>query len=331
MSWRLAFAGAPAFGATILQNLIDSPHRVELVYSQPDRRAGRGRKLVASPVRALAEAAGIAVRTPARLAGEGEEEKALAAFDFLVVAAYGLLLPPSILNAPKRSCLNVHASLLPRWRGAAPVERAIMAGDCETGVSIMQIDAGLDTGPVYCERRMALDASATGTETTSALATLGAQALLDTLSALPDMAPTPQDDRLATYATKLTAADACIDWRRSAAAIGRQIRALSGRAAAYATVGDARLRILDALPLPDYSEGRPPGLLTKHGKRWQVACGEGALEIRTVQLDRGKGTPQPMQSAANGYPRLLFDGVRLLDGVRLFNGVRLDAPRENRG
>ena len=320
MHWRLAFAGAPAFAATILQQLIDSPHRVELVYSQPDRRAGRGRKLVASPVRTLAEAAGIAVRTPVQLEGEEEEgaEAALAAFDFLVVAAYGLLLPPAILNAPKHGCLNVHSSLLPRWRGAAPVERAIMAGDRETGVSIMQMDAGLDTGPVYCQRHMALGASATGAETTSALAVLGAQALLDTLNALPDMAPTPQDDRLATYATKLAAADACIDWRHSADVIARQIRALSGRSAAYAAVGGARLRILDALPLADRNEGRPPGLLSKSGKSWQVVCGAGVLELRTVQLNRGKGTPQPMQSAANGYPRLLFDGARL------------DAVRENR-
>ena len=311
-SWRIAFAGAPAFGATILKGLIDSPHRVEQVYSQPDRRAGRGRKLTASPVRTLAEAAGIAVHTPTRLAGK--EQLALAAIDVFVVAAYGLLLPPAILNAPKLGCLNVHASLLPRWRGAAPVERAMMAGDSETGVSIMRMDAGLDTGPVYCRRAMTLGTSATALVATAALATLGTQALLDTLDALPDLAPAPQDDRLATYAQKLTAADSRIDWRRSAIAIDRQICALSGRAAAYATLGHARLRILDAQALPDDGSDNAPGLVTKHGKRWQVACGKGALEIRTVQLNRGKGSPQTMQSAVNGYPRLLFDGLRL-DGL----------------
>ena len=304
MNWRLAFAGSPAFAATILQSLIESRHRVELVYSQPDRRAGRGRKLVASPVRSLAEASGIAVATPARLAGE---EGTLATFDYFVVAAYGLLLPPAILDAPRGGCLNVHASLLPRWRGAAPVERAIMAGDCETGVSIMQLDAGLDTGPVYMRRRMALADSATGGTVASTLASLGARALLDTLDALPDFAPTPQDERLATYAPKLTAPDSRIDWRHSAPAIGRQIRALSGRSAAYATVGETRLRILDAQPLPAAS--RQPGLLTKRGGSWQVACGEGSLEVRTVQLSRGKGTAQSMQSAVNGYPQLLFDGA----------------------
>ena len=308
MSWRLAFAGTPGFGATILQSLIDSPHRVELVYSQPDRRAGRGRKVVASLVRALAEKGGIATRTPTRLAGE---EKTLAAFDFLIVAAYGLLLPPAILDAPAYGCVNVHGSLLPRWRGAAPVERAIMAGDGETGVSIMHMDAGLDTGPVYCRRSITLDERATAVETTAALAALGAQALLETLNALPALTAAPQDDRLATYATKLTAADSRIDWRRSALDIGRQVRALSGRTAAYATIGDARLRIIEAEPRPGRGQGLPPGLLTKRGKSWQVACSDGALEIRIVQLDRGKGTPQPMQSAANGYPRLLFDGARL--------------------
>ena len=305
MSWRLAFAGAPAFAATILQSLIESRHRVELVYSQPDRRAGRGRKLVASPVRSLAEANDIAIHTPLELAGE---EGTLATFDFLVVAAYGLLLPPVTLDAPRSGCLNVHASLLPRWRGAAPVERAIMAGDSVTGVTIMRMDAGLDTGPVYVRRRMALEDSATGATTTSALASLGAKALLDTLDALPNLPAIPQDDRLATYAPKLSAADSRIDWRYSALAIGRQVRALSGRNAAYATVGEARLRILDAEPLP--APRRPPGLLTKQGRKWQVACGEGGLEVRTVQLNRGKGTVQPMQSAANGYRQLLFDGTR---------------------
>ena len=311
-SWRIAFAGVPAFGATILKSLIDSPHRVEQVYSQPDRPAGRGRKLAASPVRTLAEMAGIAVHTPTHLVGV---EQALAAVDFFVVAAYGLLLPPAVLNAPKHGCLNVHASLLPRWRGAAPVERAIMAGDRETGVSIMRMNAGLDTGPVYCRRRMALGASATALDTTTALANLGGRALLDTLDALPDLAPVPQDDRLATYADKLTAADSRIDWRHSASTIDRQVRALSGRATAYATVGDARLRILDAQALLDGGPDDAPGLVTQHGKRWRVACGEGALEVRTVQLNRGKGTPQAMQSAVNGYPRLLYDGLRL-DALR---------------
>lgn len=309
MAWRVAFAGSPPFAATILQALIGSKHRVDLVYTQPDRPAGRGRRLAPSATRTLAEARGITVRTPKSLEGEA---KSLAEFDVLAVAAYGLVLPPPVLDAPRHGCLNVHASLLPRWRGAAPVERAIMAGDAETGVSIMRINAGLDTGPVVSQRRLPLSADATGAAVREALAHLGAAELLAALDALPNVRAVPQDDRLATYAPKLAAAESRIDWRRSAAAIDAQVRALSGRNAAYATVGDARLRILAGRPLPaGRGPGAPPGSLARQGGRWRVACGNGALEVHSVQLNRGKGTPQPMQSAVNGYPRLLFDGARL--------------------
>ena len=280
---------------------------MELVYTQPDRPAGRGRRLAPSAVRVDAEAAGIEVRTPTTLQGEAE---ALAQFDWLVVAAYGLLLPPAILAAPAHHCLNVHASLLPRWRGAAPIERAIMAGDAETGVSIMQIDAGLDTGPVYSRRAFALDDRATGDAVLDALAVLGAEALLETLDELPERAPTPQDDRAATYAHKLEDADAAIDWRRSAVAIDRQVRALHGRMAAYARIGEARLRILRSKPL-EAAASAAPGTLARRGKHWLVSCGEGLLQLETVQLNRGKGTPQPVQNVANGYPQLLFDGACL--------------------
>lgn len=306
MSWRLGFAGAPAFAATILRHLLESPHSVEVVYTQPNRPAGRGRKVLPSAVRALAEDAGIEVRTPLNLHGE---ETTLSKVDWLVVAAYGLLLPPAILAAPKHACLNVHASLLPRWRGAAPIERALMAGDAETGVSIMQIDAGLDTGPVYRRQRLPLDDAATSASVTDALAVLGAQTLLDVLANLPALEPKPQDDDLATYAPKLTTQDALIDWRGCAPAIARQVRALAGRMEAYTTVADMRLRILEARPL-DAAHGSPPGTLRCVEKSWQVVCGDGALDLLTVQLDRGKGRPLAMRDAANGYPRYLFDGAR---------------------
>lgn len=291
----------------MLQRLIESKHSVELVYTQPDRPAGRGRRLAPSAVRVSAEAAGIEVRTPTALQGEAE---ALARVDWLVVAAYGLLLPPAMLAAPAHHCLNVHASLLPRWRGAAPIERAIMAGDAQTGVSIMQIDAGLDTGPVYCRRPFALDARATGSSVLDALAMLGADALLETLDELPQRAPMPQDDRAATYAHKIDDADAAIDWQRSAVAIDRQVRALHGRLAAHTRIGDARLRILASTPLAATSSA-VPGTLERRGKRWRVSCRDGMLELETVQLNRGKGTPQPVQNIANGYPQLVFDGARL--------------------
>ena len=305
MAWRLAFAGTPLFAATILRRLLDSPHRVALVYTQPDRPAGRGRKLSASPVRQVAEAAGVEVRTPTRLTGEVET---LGEMDCLVVAAYRLFLPDAILGAPKLGCLNIHPSLLPRWRGAAPVERAIMAGDAQTGVSIMRVTAKLDAGPVYRRRPVPLDDSATGSAMTAALAELGAETLLEVLAALPDLQPAEQDDNLATYAHKLTAEDAPIDWQRPATDIARQVRALSGRLAAYTTLGEAvRLRILAARAVPAGND-TIPGTLLRRGKHWRVACGEGELALETVQLNRGKGTPQPMQSAVNGYPALLHEG-----------------------
>ena len=308
MAWRLAFAGAPAFARTILARLLDSPHGIELVYTQPPRPAGRGRRPANSPVHALAESAGIDVRTPTRLAGQ---EFALAGVDWLVVAAYGLMLPRSILDAPRHHCLNVHASLLPRWRGAAPVERAIMAGDPETGVSIMRIEERLDAGPVYRQRRLPLGDDALGATATADLAALGADALLEVLDELPGLTPEPQDHALATYARKLTAAESSIDWHADAVAIDRRVRALSGRAAAFTTGPDGvRLRILEAHPTAE-RQAQPPGTLRRDAEGWRVCCGQGALRLSTVQLDRGKGTPMPIQSAANGYARIVFDGALL--------------------
>lgn len=305
---RLAFAGTAPFAATILERLLASDHDLATVYTQPDRRAGRGRKLSPSPVRRLADARGIDVRTPTKLEPEAN---AFAAFEAVVVAAYGLLLPDAVLAAPRHGCLNVHASLLPRWRGAAPVERAIMAGDGETGVTIMQVDAGLDTGPVYCRRHLPLDEKSTGVEVTEALAHLGAEAMLDTLDRLGTDAPRPQDDAKATYAHKLSADDAVIRWSRNATALDRQVRALGGRMAAYTTADDGtRVRILAARPARHDAPGSP-GTLVRDEMGWSVACGVGRLVLDTVQLNRGKGTPLTIASAANGYPGIFFDGARL--------------------
>lgn len=314
MGWRLAFAGAPHFAATVLRHLLDSRHRVALVYTQPDRPAGRGRKLTASPVRQVAEAAGVPVQMPTRLANDAQAlqaAEALKEVDWLVVAAYGLLLPNAVLEAPKHHCLNVHPSLLPRWRGAAPVERALMAGDALTGVSIMRVEAKMDAGPVYRRRTLPLDEFASGAAVTNALAEIGAQTLLEVLDDLPQLRAEPQDERLVTHAPKLTPEDAVIEWRHPAAGVARQIRALSGRMTAYTTLGDdLRLRILTAQPVLPVAHA-PPGTLLQHGKRWRVACGEGALEITTAQLNRGKGTPQTMQSLVNGHPGVLRHGIRL--------------------
>ena len=314
MAWRVAFAGTPAFAVAVLQRLLDSPHQVACVFTQPDRPAKRGRRPQPGPVRTVAEAAGLPVHVPTRFGAA--ELAALADCDCLLVAAYGLLLPPAVLGAPRLGCLNVHASLLPRWRGAAPVEHAILAGDAETGVSIMRMDAGLDTGPVYRQARLPLGPVATGEETTAALAALGGETLLEVLAALPGLEPSPQDEQAATYAPKLAPAASLIDWRQSAAQVDRQVRAFFGRAPAYTIAGDGqvRLRVLAARPA-DSSGADAPGVLRRAPAGWQVACGDGALRLLTVQLNRGRGTPLGIDNAVNGYPKILFDGA-VLGGER---------------
>ena len=303
MIHRLGFAGTPAFAERILHALIESPHSVNWVLSQPDRPFGRGRRTVPSPVKQRALEAGIPVSTPARLS-EADAEP-LRDLDYLVVAAYGLILPPVILDAPRHGCINVHASLLPRWRGAAPVERAIMNGDAETGVCIMQMDAGLDTGPVYLSRAVAIAETTTGGALSAELASLGAELLIEFL-ATPDLEPTPQNDTKASYAPKITAADTRIDWRRSAREIDRQIRALRDRSPAYSRLEGERVRVLEAAPEPRTAS---PGRVMVDGRRLWVGCGEGRLEIRRLQLARGKGRPLDTRDALNGHADLLRDGV----------------------
>lgn len=303
---NLGFAGTPSFAVRILQALIDSSHAVRVVFTQPDRRAGRGRKLVPSPVRSLAEANGLPVRTPAHI---GDDLSHMEGLDALVVAAYGQILPEAVLRAPARGCINVHASLLPRWRGAAPVERAIIAGDTLTGISIMQMDAGLDTGPVLLSRSVAITEADTGMSLTAGLADIGAEALLEIL-AMPEAFPAvPQDDARASLAPRITRADAVIDWKRSAESIARQVRALVHRRSAYTTMGDERVLVLGAQAVPRNTAG-DPGTVTRTRKGVTVACGEGALMLQTVQLSRGSGRPMAARDAANGYPQIFATGER---------------------
>ena len=310
---NLGFAGTPGFAVRLLQALIDSEHAIGAVFTQPDRRAGRGRKLVPSPVRTLAEANGLTVHTPFHIA---DALACLKGLDVLVVAAYGLLLPQSALEAPRRGCINVHASLLPRWRGAAPVERAIMAGDTSTGVSIMQMDAGLDTGPVLMSRSIAIKETDTGMSLTASLAGLGADALLESLARLDALTPVAQDDALATFAPKLVATDAAIDWRNPAEHIARQIRALAYRRTAYTAMGTDRLRVLEARAVLTHDTGvgsdvfHDPGTVLRTGDGVSVTCGEGALLLETVQLSRGSGRPMSVLDAANGYPNTFAAGAR---------------------
>ena len=310
---NLGFAGTPGFAVRILQALIDSEHAIGVVFTQPDRRAGRGRKLVPSPVRTLAEAQGLNVHTPLRIVDALASLKDL---DVLVVAAYGLLLPQPALDAPRQGCINVHASLLPRWRGAAPVERAIMAGDTTTGVSIMQMDAGLDTGPVLLSRSIAIKETDTGMSLTASLAELGAESLLESLARLDAITPVAQHDDLATIAPKLVAADAAIDWRSDAEHIARQVRALAHRRTAYTTMGNDRLRVLQARAVRTQDKAAGPDVVQDPGTVFRscdgvsVACGEGSLLLETVQLSRGSGRPLSALDAANGYPSIFAAGAR---------------------
>ena len=334
---RLGFAGTPEFAATILERLLDAGWVPCVVFTQPDRPTGRGRRLQASPVKVLAEARGIEVRQPPTLRTVSLQADAL---DVLVVAAYGLLLPAHILEAPRLGCINVHASLLPRWRGAAPVERAILAGDRETGVCIMKMDEGLDTGPVYRRKTISIDPSTTGGELERALASLGASLLIEVLGEIETLKPSPQAGEGVTYARKLGAAERQLDWTRSAAELSRQIRALCDRApvTVFATsnpdaseaVGKpadtayARIRLLKACVLDSTAakEGVPgdavaadlssPGTVIRTGRQGiDVRCGIGVLRITRLQLDRGKGRPIDAADALNGYAELFRVGSQL--------------------
>lgn len=308
---KLGFAGTPDFAARILEALLAAGRVPALVYTQPDRPAGRGRKLSPSAVKVLAEGHGLPLRQPSSLKDRAEvlalEEQAL---DVLVVAAYGLLLPPPVLAAPRLGCINVHASLLPRWRGAAPIERAIMAGDSETGACIMQMDAGLDTGPVYLCRRCPITDDTDAASLERQLAALGSDALLHCLERLPSLAPEPQPAEGATYAAKLTRADAIIHWQRPALEIERQVRALADRLPPFSQAGETRLTVLAARAEPG-AAGSPGTVMAFDRKGLAVACGEGILNIQRLRLNVGKGRPMSAAEAANGYAALLAPGSRL--------------------
>jgi len=308
---KLGFAGSPDFAARVLQALLDGGYQPAIVFCQPDRPVGRGRKLTAGPVKVLADTLGIPVMQPESLRSD-EAVATLAEFrlDVLVVAAYGLILPQRVLDTPRFGCINVHASILPRWRGAAPVERAIMAGDTTTGVSIMQMERGLDTGPVYAVRECDIGPRTTGPALEAELARLGGAALLDCLQRIPELQAQPQPAEGATYANKLTEADAWIDWSRSSLEIDRQVRALCGRLPARTFAGSARMQVLDAVPELSAPGQSIPGTVVsaKAPDGITVACGQGALTIRRLQLNRGKGLPLTAAQALNGFAELVGEG-----------------------
>ena len=288
---KIIYAGTPDFAVPALQALLDSPHEVVAVYTQPDRRAGRGKKLRASPVKQVAEAAGIDVYQPVTLRDETAQAQ-LQSFqaDLMVVAAYGLILPKAVLDAPRHGCINIHASLLPRWRGAAPIQRAIAAGDKETGVTIMQMAEGLDTGDMLLKRSTSITEEDTAASLHDRLSVLGGEALLAVLEQIESgrLQPEVQDDAQANYAEKLTKAEAVIDWQQDAASIVRKIQAFNPWPVAQTSVDGSVLRVWEAR-LGESVENTEPGTVLKEEKQEGVLvqAGEGAVWLRTLQMPGG--------------------------------------------
>ncbi|HJT13448.1 MAG TPA: methionyl-tRNA formyltransferase [Dongiaceae bacterium] len=276
---RIVFMGTPAFAAVALKALVDAGHEVIAVYSQPPRPKGRGMETQKSPVHMLAEEQDVSVRTPTSLRS-AEETAAFAALqaDVAVVAAYGVILPKAVLDAPRHGCLNIHASLLPRWRGAAPIQRAIMAGDARTGVTIMQMEEGLDTGAMLLKEEFAIGADMNAGALHDALAEVGARLIVQALGQLPNLKPVPQPADGVAYAAKITKEECRIDWRRSAAELDRHIRSLSPAPGAFTEIDGERLTILAA----DLASGSgAPG--TAIDDRLTIACGDGALRPTLVK------------------------------------------------
>lgn len=302
-SLRIVFMGTPDFSVPVLDALHAAGHDIVAVYCQPPRPAGRGKKERPSPVETRATEMGLLVRHPHSLKGRAEQEEfAEHEADVAVVVAYGLLLPQEILDAPVRGCLNIHASLLPRWRGAAPIHRAIMAGDDITGVCIMQMDAGLDTGPVLLRQETAIGLQETTGDLHDRLSGMGAKAIIAALAQLDDLTPEPQSKDGVCYANKIDKAEARIDWAGRAAEIDRQIRGLSPYPGAWCEYDGQRLKLLNA----DLASGcGAPGVVLDDALT--VACGQGAIQVLRLQR-AGKGAQ---------------DSAEFLRGVPVRKGTRL--------
>jgi methionyl-tRNA formyltransferase len=275
---RLAFFGSPSFAVPALRALHAAGHDIACVYSQPPRPAGRGHAVAQSPVHAAAVELGLPMRTPARVRNDIAEHAAFAALnlDAAVVAAYGLILPPAMLTAPRHDCLNIHASLLPRWRGAAPIQAAILAGDAESGITIMRMEEGLDTGPMLLRESVPITPHTTAATLHDALSELGARLILDALRDWPTPIPQPEDG--VTYAAKLTREDGKLDFTQPADMLDRRVRALTPWPGTFAQIGGETLKILAASPVP--GTGAPGTILDA---QFTVACGHGALRLTRVQ------------------------------------------------
>ncbi|MFD2230010.1 methionyl-tRNA formyltransferase [Alkalimarinus sediminis] len=290
-SLRIVFAGTPDFAASALEALINKGYNIIAAYTQPDRPAGRGKKLHKSPVKQLAEQHKIPVYQPLNFKDTSDQQalKLLDA-DLMIVAAYGIILPKVILDTPKRGCINIHASLLPRWRGAAPIQRAIQAGDNETGITIMQMDEGLDTGNMLWVKKTPITKEDTGGTLHDRLADLGADAVIETLERLdtPELSNEQQDDQLACYAHKLSKADAEINWHQPAEIIQLTIRAFNPWPVAYTIEAGERIRVFEADIIESSTDKSPGTIINKSRDGVVVACGQGALNITKLQLPGAK-------------------------------------------
>ncbi len=305
---KIIFAGTPPFAAAALTALHQAGHDIVLALSQPDRPAGRGMKLTPSAVTVTATQLGLRVEKPASLrTPEAVEMIRATGADVMVVAAYGLILPQSVLDLPRHGCINIHGSLLPRWRGAAPVQRAIEAGDSGTGVDIMQMEAGLDTGPILLEKKIAIAADDTSTSLFSRLTSVGAHAIVEALEKLPALSPRPQSESGITYARKVEKTEAAIDWRAPADVIERRIRAFDPFPGCETTLRNEKLKIWRAFPADNALNAPPGNVFEITSDSITIACGRGALRIAVVQRPGGKriptadwlhGQPTPIQPGA---------------------------------
>ncbi len=305
---NLLFAGTPDIAATVLKTLLSSRHTVLAVLTQPDRPAGRGQKVMESPVKLLATAHQLPIHQPEKLRETGVQDL-LRSYDadLMIVVAYGLIIPQAVLDLPKKGCWNIHVSLLPRWRGAAPIQRAIEAGDTKTGVSIMQMDAGLDTGPILLQKKVAIPATMTGGELHDLLAEAGAALLLDALDQEEQgpLHPTSQTTDGITYAHKLTKEEAKVDWIRTAIELANQVRAFNPWPIATMTLQGHPLRLWSAAAHPDKKSSVAPGdIASISAEHLFIQTGQGLLALQEVQAPGGKRLP--IKAFLNGHRDRLF-------------------------
>ncbi|QSP95589.1 methionyl-tRNA formyltransferase [Marinobacter salinisoli] len=309
---RLVFAGTPDFAATALTALLGTSHTIVGVYTQPDRPSGRGRKLIPSPVKQVALDAGVPVFQPQSLKSpEAQQELADLKPDVMVVAAYGLILPKAVLDIPAQGCLNIHASLLPRWRGAAPIHRAIAAGDRDTGITIMHMDEGLDTGAMLLKSSTPIRATDTGGSLHDRLADMGGEAIVEALAQLEQgtLRGEAQNETEACYAHKLTKDEGHINWNQEAQTIERLVRAFNPWPGTYSDLGEQRIRIHQAEALASRQDAAPGTILYRERDGIDVACGTGTLRITRLQLPGARA--QSVNDLINGGKQLLLPGQEL--------------------